>query len=32
MAFSVMIALPALIAFILLQRHFINGLTTGAVK
>jgi multiple sugar transport system permease protein len=32
MAFSVMIALPALIAFMLLQRHFISGLTTGAVK
>jgi multiple sugar transport system permease protein len=32
MAFSVMIALPALIAFLLLQRHFISGLTTGAVK
>jgi multiple sugar transport system permease protein len=32
MAFSVLIALPALIAFLLLQRHFISGLTTGAVK
>lgn len=32
MAFSVMIALPALVAFLLLQRHFISGLTTGAVK
>jgi multiple sugar transport system permease protein len=32
MAFSVLIALPALIAFVLLQRHFISGLTTGAVK
>lgn len=32
MAFSVMIALPALIAFLLLQGQFISGLTTGAVK
>jgi multiple sugar transport system permease protein len=32
MAFSVMIALPALIAFLLLQRHFVSGLTSGAVK
>jgi multiple sugar transport system permease protein len=32
MAFSVMIALPALVGFLLLQRHFIGGLTTGAVK
>ncbi|MEP7288585.1 MAG: carbohydrate ABC transporter permease [Chloroflexota bacterium] len=32
MAFAVMIALPALAAFILLQRHFISGLTAGAVK
>jgi multiple sugar transport system permease protein len=32
MGFSVLIALPALIAFLLLQRHFISGLTTGAVK
>jgi multiple sugar transport system permease protein len=32
MAFSVMIALPALIAFLLLQRHFIQGMTAGAVK
>ncbi len=32
MAFSVVIALPALIAFLLLQRHFVSGLTTGAVK
>jgi multiple sugar transport system permease protein len=32
MAFSVMIALPALIAFLLLQGQFVSGLTTGAVK
>ncbi|HVO68635.1 MAG TPA: carbohydrate ABC transporter permease [Aggregatilineaceae bacterium] len=32
MAFSVLIALPALIAFLLLQKQFIGGLTTGAVK
>jgi ABC-type glycerol-3-phosphate transport system permease component len=32
MAFTVMIALPALIAFLLLQGQFISGLTTGAVK
>ncbi len=32
MAFSVLIALPSLIAFLLLQKHFIGGLTTGAVK
>ncbi len=32
MAFSVMIALPVLIAFVLLQRQFVSGVTTGAVK
>ncbi len=32
MAFAVLAALPTLIAFIFLQRYFINGVTTGAVK
>jgi len=32
MAFAGMMALPALVAFVLLQRHFISGMTAGAVK
>jgi ABC-type glycerol-3-phosphate transport system permease component len=32
MAFSTLVAIPAVIAFLFLQRQFINGLTSGAVK
>lgn len=32
MAFSTLVAIPAVIAFLLLQRQFIGGLTAGAVK
>jgi multiple sugar transport system permease protein len=32
MAFSTLIALPALIAFLFLQKYFIRGMTTGAVR
>lgn len=32
MAFSSLIALPALIAFLFLQKYFIRGMTTGAVR
>ena len=29
---SVMIAIPPIIVFLLLQRHFVRGLTLGATK
>ena len=32
MAFSTLVAIPAILAFLFLQRQFINGLTSGAVK
>lgn len=32
MAFSTLVAIPAIIAFLFLQRQFISGLTTGAMK
>jgi multiple sugar transport system permease protein len=32
MAFSTLVAVPAIVAFLFLQRQFINGLTRGAVK
>ncbi|MBI9050194.1 MAG: carbohydrate ABC transporter permease [Anaerolineaceae bacterium] len=32
MAFSSIVAIPAIVAFLLLQRQFISGMTTGAVK
>ncbi len=32
MAFSSLIALPALVAFLFLQKYFIRGMTTGAVR
>jgi multiple sugar transport system permease protein len=32
MAFSTLVAIPAVIAFLLLQRQFISGLTTGSEK
>ena len=32
MAFSTIVAIPAIVAFLFLQRHFISGMTTGAVK
>jgi multiple sugar transport system permease protein len=32
MAFSTLVAIPAVIAFLFLQRQFISGLTAGAVK
>ena len=32
MAFSTLVAIPAVVAFLLLQRQFINGLTAGSVK
>ncbi len=32
MAFASLIALPALIAFLFLQKYFIRGMTTGAVR
>jgi ABC-type maltose transport system permease subunit len=32
MAAAVMVALPPVVLFVLLQRHLIGGLTAGAVK
>ena len=32
MAFSTLVAIPAVVAFLLLQRQFISGLTAGSVK
>jgi multiple sugar transport system permease protein len=32
MAFSTLVAIPAVVAFMFLQRQFISGLTTGSVK
>jgi multiple sugar transport system permease protein len=32
MAFAAMVAIPAIVAFLLLQRQFISGLTSGSVK
>jgi multiple sugar transport system permease protein len=32
MAFSTLVAIPAVIAFMFLQRQFVSGLTTGSVK
>jgi ABC-type glycerol-3-phosphate transport system permease component len=32
MAFSTLVAIPAIIALLLLQRQFISGLTSGSVK
>ena len=32
MAFSTLVAIPAVVAFLLLQRQFIGGLTSGSVK
>jgi multiple sugar transport system permease protein len=32
MAFSTLVAIPAVVAFLFLQHQFINGLTSGAVK
>jgi multiple sugar transport system permease protein len=32
MAFSTLVAIPAVVAFMFLQRQFVNGLTTGSVK
>ncbi len=32
MAFSTLVAIPAVVAFLLLQRQFINGMTSGAMK
>jgi multiple sugar transport system permease protein len=32
MAFSTLVAIPAVVAFIFLQRQFVSGLTTGSVK
>jgi multiple sugar transport system permease protein len=32
MAFAAMVAIPAIVAFLLLQRQFISGLTAGSVK
>ena len=32
MAFSTLVAIPAVLAFLFLQRQFINGLTSGALK
>jgi ABC-type glycerol-3-phosphate transport system permease component len=32
MAGGLLTALPLVIAFILFQRHFVSGLTTGAIK
>jgi multiple sugar transport system permease protein len=32
MAFSTLVAIPAVVAFMFLQRQFVSGLTTGSVK
>jgi ABC-type glycerol-3-phosphate transport system permease component len=32
MAFSTLVAIPAIVAFMFLQRQFISGLTVGSVK
>lgn len=32
MAFSTIVAIPAVVAFLFLQRQFINGMTSGSVK
>jgi ABC-type glycerol-3-phosphate transport system permease component len=32
MAFSTLVAIPAVVAFLFLQRQFIGGLTSGSVK
>ena len=32
MAFSTIVAIPAIVAFLLLQRQFISGMTSGSVK
>lgn len=32
MAFSTLVAIPAIVAFLFLQRQFISGMTTGAMK
>jgi multiple sugar transport system permease protein len=32
MAFSTLVAIPAVVAFLLLQRQFISGMTSGAMK
>jgi multiple sugar transport system permease protein len=32
MAFSTLVAIPAVVAFLFLQRQFISGMTTGAMK
>ncbi len=32
MAFSTLVAIPAIVAFLFLQRQFISGMTSGAVK
>lgn len=32
MAFSTIVAIPAIVAFLFLQRQFINGMTSGSVK
>jgi ABC-type glycerol-3-phosphate transport system permease component len=32
MAFSTLVAIPAIVAFLLLQRQFVSGLTSGSVK
>jgi raffinose/stachyose/melibiose transport system permease protein len=32
MAFSTLVAIPAVVAFIFLQRQFVSGLTSGSVK
>jgi ABC-type glycerol-3-phosphate transport system permease component len=32
MAFSTIVAIPAIVAFLFLQRQFISGMTAGSVK
>jgi multiple sugar transport system permease protein len=32
MAFSTLVAVPAVVAFLFLQRQFISGMTSGSVK
>jgi ABC-type glycerol-3-phosphate transport system permease component len=32
MAFSTLVAIPAVVAFLFLQRQFISGMTAGATK